>query len=53
MNRLLRLFQRKRFEQLDKELRFHLDEHAAVWSPGYTPAQARRAAGLRSAGRNP
>jgi predicted permease len=55
MIRLFRLFQRKRAdEQLDKELRFHLEEHAAdLVANGHSPAQARRIAGLALGGTEP
>jgi predicted permease len=50
--RRLRLFQRKRVEeQLDKELRFHLDEHAAdLIAKGHTSEEAARAARLALGG---
>ncbi len=52
MIRLFRLFRRQRLEeQLDKELRFHLDEHAAdLAARGHTREQARRAATLALGG---
>jgi predicted permease len=52
VNRLFRLFRRQRLEeQLDKELRFHLDEHAAdLAASGHAPQQARRVARLALGG---